>query len=222
MTLNMYENLPFWYTLLTKMGFEVVTSPESTRAMYIKGQYSIPSDTVCYPAKIIHGHIEALLDMGIDTIFYPCMPYNFDEKRSDNHYNCPVVAYYPELVAANVSRLKSVRYLTPYFGLDRPKGFAKKAAEFFGREFNVPAGEVKAAAKAAYAEYAAHMEAIRAQGENALEYAAENGKRVIVLSGRPYHIDPEINHGIDRLISSFGLVIVSEDSIAHLSEVPEV
>jgi predicted CoA-substrate-specific enzyme activase len=222
MTLNMYENFPFWFTLLTKLGFEVITSPESTRAMYIKGQYSIPSDTVCYPAKIVHGHIESLLEMGIDTIFYPCMPYNFDEKRSDNHYNCPVVAYYPELIAANVSRLKGVRYLTPYFGLDKPNGFAKKAAEFFSKEFNVPAGEVKAAVKAAYAEYDAHMAAIREQGESALEYAKENGKRVIVLSGRPYHIDPEINHGIDGLISSFGLVIVSEDSIAHLSELPEV
>jgi predicted nucleotide-binding protein (sugar kinase/HSP70/actin superfamily) len=222
MTLNMYECLPFWFTLLTKLGFEVVTSPKSSRAMYIKGQYSIPSDTVCYPAKIVHGHIESLLDMGIDTIFYPCMPYNFDEKRSDNHYNCPVVAYYPELIAANVSRLKGVRYLTPYFGLDKPNGFAKKAVEFFGKEFNVPAGEVKVAVKAAYAEYYAHMAAVRAQGERALEYAKENGKRVIVLAGRPYHIDPEINHGIDELISSFGLVIVSEDSIAHLSELPEV
>lgn len=222
MTLNMYENLPFWHTFLTNLGFEVVTSPESTRSLYIKGQYSIPSDTVCYPAKIVHGHIEALLGMGIDTIFYPCMPYNFDEKRSDNHYNCPVVAYYPELIAANITRLKSIRYLTPYFGLDKPRGFVKKAAEFFGREFGVSEREVKAAAKAAYAEYDAHTAAIRAEGEKALQYARENGKRVVVLAGRPYHIDPEINHGIDRLISSFDLVIVSEDSIAHLAEVPKV
>lgn len=218
LTLNMYENLPFWHTLLTKLGFEVVVSPESTRALYIKGQYSIPSDTVCYPAKIVHGHIESLLDMGVDTIFYPCMPYNFDEKISDNHFNCPVVAYYPELIAANVARLKDKRYLTPYFDLSRPRGFTKRAAEFFGKEFGVPANEVKAAVKAAYDEYHAHKAAIRAEGERALKFADEHGLRVIVLAGRPYHIDPEINHGIDRLISSFGLVIVSEDSIAHLAK----
>lgn len=222
MTLNMYENLPFWHTLLTRLGFEVVTSPESTRALYIAGQYSIPSDTVCYPAKLVHGHIEALLDMGVDTIFYPCMPYNFDENLGDNHYNCPVVAYYPELIAANVSRLKGVRYLTPYFGLDRPSGFQKSAAEFFKKEFGVPSGEVRAAVKAAYDEYRAHTAAIRKEGERALKFAADNGLRVIVMSGRPYHIDPEINHGIDRLISSFGLVIVSEDSVAHLAQPEKV
>ena len=222
LTLNMYENLPFWHTLLTRMGFEVVISPESTRALYIKGQYSIPSDTVCYPAKLVHGHIEELIDAGVKTIFYPCLPYNFDEKHSDNHYNCPVVAYYPELIAANVSRLSEVRYLTPYFGLDRPRGFTKKAAEFFGKEFGVPAGEVKIAVKAAYAEYAAHREAIRREGERALSYAKANGKPVVVLAGRPYHIDPEINHGIDRLFTSFGLVVVSEDSVAHLAEPEKV
>lgn len=218
MTLNMYENFPFWYTLFTKLGFEVITSPESTRALYIKGQYSIPSDTVCYPAKIVHGHIESLIDMGIKTIFYPCMPYNFDEKNSDNHFNCPVVAYYPELINANVESLKEVRYLTPYFGLDRPRGFMKKAEEFFKNEFDIPANEVKPAVKAAYSEYHAHREAIKAEGEKALKFAKDNGLRVIVLSGRPYHIDPEINHGIDRMISSFGLVVVSEDSVFHLGD----
>lgn len=222
MTLNMYENLPFWHTLFTKLGFEVVISPESTRALYSKGQYSIPSDTVCYPAKLVHGHIEALIDMGVDTIFYPCMPYNFNEKFSDNHFNCPVVAYYPELIAANVARLKEVRYLTPYFGLDRPRGFMKKAEEFFAKEFNIPANEVKAAVNAAYAEYEAHREAIKAEGEKALKFAEENGLRVIVLSGRPYHIDPEINHGIDTMISSFGLVVVSEDSVFHLGKPSKV
>ncbi|CDZ24005.1 CoA-substrate-specific enzyme activase [[Clostridium] cellulosi] len=218
MTLNMYENLPFWHTLLTKLGFYVVVSPESTRQLYIKGQYTIPSDTVCYPAKIVHGHIEALLDMGVDTIFYPCMPYNFDEKRGENHYNCPVVAYYPELIAANVPRLNGVRYFTPYFGLDRPRGFLKSATEFFGREFGATPDEVKAAVKAAYAEYKAYREAVRKEGKRALEYAKANGRRVIVLSGRPYHIDPEINHGIDRLFTSYGLVVVSEDSVAHLAK----
>ncbi|HEX2938792.1 MAG TPA: acyl-CoA dehydratase activase-related protein, partial [Ruminiclostridium sp.] len=222
LTLNMYENLPFWHTLLTKLGFCVVTSPESTRKLYIKGQYSIPSDTVCYPAKIVHGHIEALLDMGIDTIFYPCMPYNFDEKRGDNHFNCPVVAYYPELISANVSKLKGKRYFTPYFNLDRPRGFLKSASEFFGKEFGVSPSEVKEAANAAYAEYKAYKDAVRHEGMRALEFAKANGRRVIVLSGRPYHIDPEINHGIDSLFTSYGLVVVSEDSVAHLAKPEKV
>lgn len=222
MTLNMYENLPFWYTFLTELGFEVIVSPESTRTLYIKGQYSIPSDTVCYPAKLVHGHIEALLDKGVNTIFYPCMPYNFDEERSDNHYNCPVVAYYPELIEANVSRLKDARFLNPYFGLHRPRDFIKRAADFFGAEFGVTVREVKQAAKAAYIEYNAYEADVRAAGERALDYAKANGKRVIILAGRPYHIDPEINHGIDRMINSFGLVVVSEDSIAHLVEEPRV
>lgn len=217
LALNMYELLPFWHAFFTSLGFEVVTSPESSRALYRQGQYSIPSDTVCYPAKMVHGHIEALLDMGVENIFFPCMPYNFDEKMSDNHYNCPVVAYYPELVAANIERLKTVRFMNPYFGLFRPRGFVKKAEEYFGREFGIPAGEIRQAAKAAYREYNASRADVRAAGERALQFAKEHGKNVIVLAGRPYHIDPEINHGIDRLISSFGLVIVTEDSVAHLA-----
>lgn len=222
MVLNMYENLPFWHTLLTKLGFYVVVSPESTRKLYIKGQYSIPSDTVCYPAKLVHGHIESLIDMGIDTIFYPCMPYNFDEKRGDNHYNCPVVAYYPELIAANMPRIAGIRYLMPYFGLDRPKGFLKAATEFFGKEFGASPSEVKSAVNAAYEEYKAYKDAVRREGMRALEFARASGRRVIVLSGRPYHIDPEINHGIDRLFTSYGLVVVSEDSVAHLAKPEKV
>ena len=218
LVLNMYELLPFWHTFFTSLGFEVVTSPESTRSLYIQGQYSIPSDTVCYPAKLVHGHIEALLGQGVTTIFYPCMSYNFDEKRSDNHYNCPVVAYYPELIAANVAKLHrpGVRYLNPYFGLHRPRDFASHAAAFFGKEFGVSAKEVRAAAKAAYRAYDEYLADVKAEGAKALDFAAKNGKRVIVLAGRPYHIDPEINHGIDRLISSFDLVIVSEDAVADL------
>ncbi|MBQ4370589.1 MAG: 2-hydroxyglutaryl-CoA dehydratase, partial [Oscillospiraceae bacterium] len=124
--LNMYENLPFWFALFTALDFEVVLSPESSRKLYIKGQRTIPSDTVCYPAKLAHGHIMALVEQGIDTIFYPCMPYNFDESLSDNHYNCPVVAYYPELIGANIPALSSVKYLMPYVGLHRPKDFEKR------------------------------------------------------------------------------------------------
>jgi predicted CoA-substrate-specific enzyme activase len=220
--LNMYELFPFWHTFFTSLGFEVIASPESTRELYTKGQYSIPSDTACYPAKLVHGHIEALLDEGIDTIFYPCMSYNFDEHRSDNHYNCPVVAYYPELIAANVTRLKKVHFLDPNIGLFRPHDFVKRAEKFLGERYGVTHEEVKTAAKAAYAEYDRYMKDVKAQGKAAIDFANKTGRNVVILAGRPYHIDPEINHGIDKLISSFGLVVVSEDSVADLANVPRV
>ncbi|MDR2421173.1 MAG: acyl-CoA dehydratase activase-related protein [Oscillospiraceae bacterium] len=212
--LNMYENLPFWFELLTRLDFEVELSPESSRGLYIKGQRTIPSDTVCYPAKLLHGHVEALLDAGVGTVFYPCLPYNFDEGISDNHYNCPVVAYYPELLAANMPRLRSARYLYPYFGPHRKRGFAARAAEYFERSFGVPPKETRAAVRAAYAAYGAFREAVRAEGRRCVEYAERNGKSVIVAAGRPYHCDPEINHGIDSLITSFGLVLITEDAVS--------
>ena len=217
MVLNMFENLPFWYAFFTHLGYEVVLSPASSRELYSYGQHTIPSDTVCYPAKLAHGHVEKLLDMEVDAIFYPCLPYNFDEGKGDNHYNCPVVAYYPELLTANVERLKETRFLTPYFGLHRPKDFAKHAAAYFSREFGIPTGEIKAAAAAAYAAYEAHKAAVHAKGEELVAWARKNGRRIIVLSGRPYHCDPEINHGINGLIASFGLVVITEDAVAHLA-----
>jgi len=214
MGLNMYENLPFWHAFLTALDFEVVLSPESNRNIYLKGQYTIPSDTACYPAKLMHGHIEALLDDGITTIFYPCLPYNFDEKLGDNHYNCPVVAYYPELLAANVKRLSSIKYLTPYFGLHRRKDFEKKAAEYFGKEFDVTKSEIKRASDAAYNAYEKYRSDIKAEGDRIIKFARENNYTIIVLAGRPYHIDPEVNHGIDTLLTSFKLCVITEDSIS--------
>lgn len=214
--LNMYENLPFWFEFFTKLNFEVVLSPESSRTLYIKGQRSIPSDTVCYPAKLMHGHIEYLVDMGVESIFYPCMPYNFDEGKGDNNYNCPVVAYYPELLAANMTRLKSVQFLTPYFGLHMKKGFVQKAGEFFMEQFNIPKKETKVAALRAYDAYENFRSEIIDEGEKYIRYAREHGKQIIVVAGRPYHIDPEINHGIDELISSFDLVLITEDSVSHI------
>ena len=202
--LNMYENLPFWFELFTRLNFEVVLSPESSRKLYLKGQRTIPSDTVCYPAKLLHGHVEALVEAGVDAIFYPCMPYNFNEGVSDNNYNCPVVAYYPELLAANVPSLKKVRYLNPYFGLHRPKDFERKASEWFFNEFQVPKRETVAAAKAAYA---AHIEQARAEN-----------RPILVVAGRPYHMDPEINHGINDLITSFGFILITEDAVAYLED----
>ena len=213
--LNMYENLPFWYTLFTKLNFEVVLSPESSRAIYLKGQHTIPSDTVCYPAKLLHGHVEALVDAGVDAIWYPCMSYNNDEGIGDNHDNCPVVAYYPELLAANVPALKKTRFLDPYVGLWRHKDCAKRLSALFETEFGIPQKETKAAVAAAYDAYNAYVEDIHATGEKYIEEARAQGKPIIVMAGRPYHIDPEINHGINDLITSFGFVLITEDTLAY-------
>ncbi|WP_052446852.1 acyl-CoA dehydratase activase-related protein [Candidatus Soleaferrea massiliensis] len=211
--LNMYENLPFWYTLFTTLGFEVETSGISSRNMYVKGQHTIPSDTVCYPAKMLHGHIEELLEKGIQTIFYPCMPYNFNEETGDNHYNCPVVAYYPELLSANITALKDVRFLNPYFAPHARKAFTKKIGQYLLEQFGIPVKETRAAVDNAYDAFVAYKEDIFRFGDQALQYAKEHGKEVIILAGRPYHVDPEINHGIDKLITSLGLVVISEDCI---------
>ena len=212
--LNMYENLPFWFELFTALNFEVVLSPESSRKLYIKGQRTIPSDTVCYPAKLLHGHVVALVEKGVDAIFYPCMSYNFDEKTSDNNYNCPVVAYYPELLAANVPDLKQVRFLDPYVGLHRPKDYERIGAQWFRDTFGVPKKEAAAAIRRAYAAYDAYKQDIRTTGQAYIDQARREGRPIIVLAGRPYHIDPEINHGINDLITSFGFVLVSEDAVA--------
>jgi len=216
--LNMYENLPFWYTFFTELDFEVVLSPESSRDLYLKGQRTIPSDTVCYPAKLLHGHVEHLIDLDVDAIFYPCMPYNFDEQKGDNHYNCPVVAYYPELIGANMPRLQGVRYIDKYFGLHRPKDTERIAGEYFAETFGVPKRKTVSAIRAAYQAYETFRADIRTEGAKYMRYAQEHGKRILVVAGRPYHIDPEINHGLDELISSFGLVLLTDDSIDHLVE----
>jgi predicted CoA-substrate-specific enzyme activase len=212
--LNMYENLPFWFEFFTKLNFEVVLSPESSRSLYIKGQRTIPSDTVCYPAKLLHGHVLALLEENVDAIFYPCMSYNFDEKISDNNYNCPVVAYYPDLIAANIPALKDVKYLHEYFGLHRPKDFEKRAAAYMEEQFGVPKKETVAASRAAYEAYAAYRADLHKTAKEYIDYARANGKPIMVVAGRPYHMDPEINHGINDLITSFGFVLVTEDAVA--------
>ena len=214
--LNMYENLPFWYAFFTKLNFEVVLSPESSRKLYLKGQRTIPSDTVCYPAKLLHGHVEALVEAGVDAVWYPCMSYNNDEGIGDNHYNCPVVAYYPELIAANVPSLKQTRFLDPYVGLWRHKDFGKRIAQLMHQEFGIPKKESAAAARAAYEAYEAYVHDVRATGKEYIDYARSHGLNIIVVCGRPYHIDPEINHGINDLITSFGFVLVTEDALSYL------
>lgn len=215
MGLNMYELLPFWWRFFTELGFKVIHSPYSNRKIYQKGQQTIPSDTVCFPAKLIHGHIQWLLDQGIENIFYPCMSYNFDEGMSDNHYNCPVVAYYPEVIKNNMKGIRDINFIMPYLGIHRPKDFPKKAYENLQRYFpTITLGEVKSAAKAAYKEYEEYFSRLRIRGDEIISEAENDGREIIVLSGRPYHIDPEINHGIDKLIAGFDVSVVSEDIVS--------
>ena len=219
LVLNNWELLPFWHTFFTELGFTVYHSPVSSRALYLKGQGTIPSDTACFPAKLAHGHIEFLSRLSLDAIFYPCMSYNLDEGLSDNHYNCPVVAYYPEVIAGNCPEVKKTKFIYDYVGIHRPKDFAKKIHGILDREFpGIGKQEVKAAADAAYAEYARHMELLRQEGQRIMARARSEGRRIIVLAGRPYHVDPEISHGIDTLITRFGAAVVTEDSVSSMVE----
>ena len=221
--LNMFELLPFWHTMLTDLGFEVVLSDVSTRSLYALGQNSIPSDTVCYPAKLMHGHIENLIQKGVDAIFYPCMTYNLDEHRASNCYNCPVVAYYPELLKANMPHLREVDFMMPFFEPDRKKDFIRLAGDYFSKKFkHINKKMVKNAIQHAFDELNAYYAEVQEAGQEAIRYADEHGLELAVIAGRPYHVDPEINHGIDRLIQSYGMVIVSEDAVAPLSDVPEL
>jgi len=217
--LNFWELLPFWHTFFTKLGFAVYHSPLSSRDLYLKGQGTIPSDTACFPAKLAHGHIEFLSRLGMDAIFYPCMTYNINEGLGDNHYNCPVVAYYPEVIAGNCPEIKETKFIYDYVGIHRPKDFSKKITDILRRSFpDITRGEVKKAADAAYIEYANHMALVRKEGEQIMDQARAEGRRIIVLAGRPYHVDPEINHGIDTLITQFGAAVVTEDAVSHKVE----
>lgn len=219
--LGFYEQMPFWHTLFTELGFETVVSDESTRDLYYLGQHTIPSDTVCYPAKLAHGHIESLIQKNVDFIFYPCMSYNIDEGESDNHYNCPVVAYYPELLKANINTLSDENFLHPYIDLNRKKATAKTMTSCL-EKYGIKRGEVIRALNSAYQALDDYLKGVITKGEEIVATARASGKTIIVLSGRPYHIDNEINHGIHKLISSLGLAVISEDCIAHLGHLPHV
>lgn len=215
--LNMYELLPFWHRLFTTLGFKVIVSPPSTRKIYIKGQHTIPSDTVCFPAKLLHGHIEELIEAGADAIFYPCMSYNIDENLGDNHYNCPVVAYYPEVIKSNVKAIENIKFICDYVGIHRPKDFVKKFHKILQSHFGeIPFNDVKKAVNLAYDEYDIYLKKIEQKGAEYLEAAKKANMPVIILSGRPYHIDPEICHGIDKLVCSLNAVVLTERSISHL------
>ena len=213
--LNLWEMAPFWHAFFTELGFEAVLSPLSNRATFIKGQASIPSDTVCFPAKLLHGHIEELMDMGVDAIYYPCMSFNFEEHLGDNHYNCPVVAYYPETIAANMTMRNDVVLINDYAGPHVRHDFPEKMTEILRKYFDhISLRDVKRAADKAYAARDAYLSAVRAKGDEIIAKARSEGKRIICLAGRPYHADPEINHGIDLLLTSLGLAVVSEDCLS--------
>ncbi|MGI6108942.1 MAG: acyl-CoA dehydratase activase [Eubacteriaceae bacterium] len=215
--LNMYELLPFWHTLFTRLGFTVVVSPFSSKAMYHKGQSTITSDTVCYPAKLAHGHIAELAETGCDAIFYPCMTYNVSNSLGDDHYNCPVVAYYPEVLSDNCPQLSEIPFIYDYVDITRKKDFARKFTDILSKHFDgITRKDVVLACQAAYREYDRHTQQIRIRGQEIIEEARRQGKRIVVLAGRPYHIDPEISHGIDSLIIRQGAAVITEDSICSL------
>ncbi len=213
LALGMYELLPFYHTLFTTLGFEVVTSPFSDRKLYISGQGSIPSDTVCFPAKLMHGHIEYLKKEGVDKIFIPCSSYNIDEKKGTNHFNCPVVAYYGEVIKAN-QKIDPAELKLGFLSLEKPHYFAKRISELFGINYK----ECCKATKAAFKALREYREKITAKGQEIIKNSRAIKRPIIVLAGRPYHLDPEINHSIDRLIVSLGASVVSEDSLAPLTD----
>lgn len=223
MALGMYELYPLWHGIFSALGFDVVQSGPSSRALYDSGHFSIPSDTACYPAKIMHGHMEKLLADGCDAIFYPRLTYNVDAHlpEEDNHYNCPIVAYYSELLAANMDSLTGKKFLYPYLDINDRKKLCTQLTECLCEAgFPVTKRETRAAIDSGFTQYETYMRTVAESGEKALRYAAEHGRRVILLAGRPYHIDPEICHGIDTLTASLGCVVISEDAVSHLS--PEV
>ena len=220
--LNMYENYPFWATFFAALKFEVVLSPQSTRKIYELGIDSIPSESECYPAKLAHGHVSWLIQHQVDFIFYPCIPYERNEfPDSNNHYNCPIVTSYAENIKNNVDEITSgqVRFLNPFMAFTNLDVLTEQLVHTFTEEFSIPAEEIKAAARTAWQELSNAREDIKRKGEETLAYLKETGKRGIVLAGRPYHVDPEINHGIPELINSYGLAVLTEDSVAHLHEV---
>ncbi|WP_202903349.1 2-hydroxyacyl-CoA dehydratase [Gorillibacterium massiliense] len=217
--LNMFENYPLWHTFFTKLGYRVVLSPATDKGLYEKGLESVPSESACYPAKLAHGHIESLLEKGVDLIFYPSVVYEKKEmEEASNHYNCPVVASYPEVIRTNMDGLKerNVPYFNPFVTLDNQKALASELARTFP---DIPKKEVLAAVAAAWEEQDAFRAEIRRKGEETLQYLQETGRKGIVLAGRPYHVDPGVNHGIPELIAGYGMAVLTEDSIAHLGHI---
>ena len=214
--LNIWENYPFWFTFFTSLGFRVVVSPVSSRAIYTLGMESIPSESECYPAKLAHGHVQWLINHGIDTIVHPCVFYEHQEVRGAvNHFNCPIVCAYPENLKNNVDdiREKQIRYIRPFIAFTNEKTAADRLVRLCAREWEIPEDEVRRAVHLAWEEEGRAKKDIREEGRRVLKWMEDNGRRGIVLAGRPYHVDPEIHHGIPDLIASYGLAVLTEDSI---------
>jgi predicted nucleotide-binding protein (sugar kinase/HSP70/actin superfamily) len=214
LAMHYYEQMPLWKKFFDVLGFETVVSDESTRKIYYKGQHTIPSDTVCYPAKLTHGHVESLLEKGVDFIFYPCMSFNIDDGLAQNHFNCPIVAYYPELLITNNENLTPHNLLYPFVDLNNRKSAAQILYDTL-KKYNVSLKQVTVALDSGFEAMDLFMEELIKRGEEIIRLAREQGKPIIVLCGRPYHTDLEINHGINKLITSLGMAVVSEDAVAH-------
>lgn len=222
LVLNMIEQLPLWYEYFTKLGFEVILSDISSRELYRKGQHSIPSDTVCYPAKLVHGHIENLIDKGVDGIFYPCMTYNINEKKGDNCYNCPVVAYYPELLNVNIKRMQKIEFISPYLELNNKMKLVSQLYKSLSKFKGINKFKIAKAIDLGFKAQKLYDEDTFEEGKRSIDYADKNGLQIAVVVGRPYHIDPEINHGINQLIASCNMVVITEDVAGKLAQMPEV
>lgn len=219
--LNLYENYPFWHTFFTELGFSVQLSGRSNKKIYEKGIATIPSESVCYPGKITHGHIVDLIEKGVKFIFYPCIPYeHIEDQSSDNHYNCPIVSSYPEVIAKNMDELKEndIQFIYPFLNLDVPKSVVKNLYEALSA-FNLTKEEIRKAVEAAYKEQKVFKADIAKKGEETLAYLKANDLEGIVVSGRPYHLDPEINHGLTEIITGEGMAVLTEDSVAHLGQI---
>ena len=210
--LGMYEQLPIWAGFFESLGFEVVLSDKSSRELYFLGQHTVASDTACYPAKLIHGHIESLLNKGVDFIFMPCESYNLDEHDSVNHYNCPIVAYYPELLKANNERLNDENFIMPYIDLNERENAVKRLCAALKR-YKIKKKDAARALEEGFARFNKYHADIRAKGAEIIKKAREQGKQIIILAGRPYHVDNEINHGINKLLTSLNLAVLSEDAV---------
>ena len=218
--LNMYENYPFWFTFFNELGFRVVLSPVSNRKVYELGIDSIPSESECYPAKLAHGHVQWLINNGIHTIFYPSIPYERNEfAEANNHYNCPIVTSYPENIKNNIDAIVhgEVDFLHPFISFASEDTISYRLVDELSGKFHIPADEIKKATHTAWEELAACRKDIQKKGEETIRFLNETGNRGIVLAGRPYHIDPEVNHGIPELINSYNIAVLTEDSISHLN-----
>lgn len=218
--LVMFEQLPLWSAFFQKLGFETVLSDDSSRDLYYRGQHTVASDTVCYPAKLMHGHIESLLDKNVDFIFYPSESYNLDEHASVNHYNCPVVAYYGELLKANNERLTESNFLSPFIDLNERKSTVKTLCESL-KAYGFTSEQIDGALTAGFTALADYQRGVREHGERMIESARRAKKKMVVLAGRPYHADPEINHGIGKLLTSLGVAVLSEDAVCAFAPVVE-